>query len=388
MQELADAVRLREGAEGVSRALWAIYREDAHTTHEWSRELGIPVPVLAALRRELEKREILRPGRGLAFTETGLEQMQALFGRATPAAEAMDSPHQNEYALSPELFPLLEEFEYLSAQRPRADVTLDQSHATAETCIRRAALLWRKGLLGKSLLFMGDDDLISLACWLARDAWFEDPERLPPIYALDVDPRYLDFIGELSDREIITQPYDVREELPQNLHGVADVALTDPAYTTNAVIAFAWRCYQATVSQGRLFLSIPPFDAQALGETQTRLTQMGWALRSIYPKFNQYLGASIHAHVSDLNLLEKFMAKSPEKCFEMRYTPFYTGDTKTPGGHYQCTACASLYLVGPGQTYATIQDLKAAGCDECGNDLFTRLPGGADSPQDNHGSPM
>ena len=56
LEELADATRLNEGPEGVRKVLRAIYRSGPVPIRELARDLGIPVPVVAAVRGELETR--------------------------------------------------------------------------------------------------------------------------------------------------------------------------------------------------------------------------------------------------------------------------------------------------------------------------------------------
>src|SRR2546426_257376 len=47
-------------------------------------------------------------------------------------------------------------------QNPRVDVTLDQSHCTPETNLRRVAYMHEHGALdGKDVLVLGDDDSLS-----------------------------------------------------------------------------------------------------------------------------------------------------------------------------------------------------------------------------------
>ena len=51
---------------------------------------------------------------------------------------------------------------------PRVDVTLDQSHCTPETNLRRVAFMHEHGALaGKDALVLGDDDSVSAAVALA-----------------------------------------------------------------------------------------------------------------------------------------------------------------------------------------------------------------------------
>ena len=68
LEEVARATRLREGAEGVAQVLRTIYASDRIKLGDISREVGVPVPVVAAVRRELERVCLLERDKGLALT--------------------------------------------------------------------------------------------------------------------------------------------------------------------------------------------------------------------------------------------------------------------------------------------------------------------------------
>lgn len=326
LSELAESIRLREGANGIAKALWYLFRGNAHSTHDWSRAVHIPVPVLAALRRELEKRSILSEDKRIVLTDEGKTLLQTLFkSKEIPKSDCPVCVGLG-YILPTEAQSLIHKMSDISANRPTVDVTLDQSHATPENSIRKAMLLLEKGLLDQSILFMGDDDLISVACMLVRYRYFDDVKSLGKMVVMDIDERYLHYIEEQSNGLIETSVYDVRNPLPDEYHHQFHTALTDPAYTVNGITAFAFRCHEATDENGTLYLSMPHIDPQANGEIQTNLLQMGWTLRGQYNQFNEYTGASIHAHVSSLYLWEKW---KPNTAFSGIHTErFYTAERK------------------------------------------------------------
>jgi len=208
------------------------------------------------------------------------------------------------------------------------DVTLDQSHATPETAVRKAMLLLEKGWLHRSIIFMGDDDLISVACYLVRQRFIPDHQTPGKLAAADIDTRYLEYIKEQTKASIETTVYDVRKPLPTEWKNRFQLAVTDPAYTVNGINTFASRCHDAVDENGILFLSIPQMDNQSAGLVQQKLLHQGWVLRESYSNFNEYLGASIHAHTSNLYLWEKWKASSQENQLDLSGEPFYTADVK------------------------------------------------------------
>ncbi|MGC9327798.1 MAG: bis-aminopropyl spermidine synthase family protein, partial [Candidatus Hinthialibacter sp.] len=352
--------------------LWAMYGGKIYSTRDWSASVQIPVPVLAALRRELEKRNVLIPGKKLQLSEAGREKLNVLFGRQEQIDAVCPVCLGGGRFLPPEAMPVLEEFREICEARPRVDVTLDQSHATPETGVRKALLLMEKGLLMRPLLFVGDDDLISAACHLVRNRFMANAQEAAGITVLDIDARYLELIQQVSQSQIQVREYDVRHELPEDLHDRFSAVLTDPAYTENGITAFAYRSWRALEEAGSLFLSMPFADGASLHSIQNNLVQMGFAFRDILIGFNRYEGSSIHAGRTNLVIAEKIRS-TPEKSLRLRYTPFYTGEVRPPRVIYACTMCKTPYRVGPEEPFSTIFDLKKAGCRECGNNSFQRL---------------
>lgn len=377
---LANAVQLREGVEGVTKALWILYQDKAFSTRNWSKCLHIPVPVLAALRRELEKENFLEAGNKIVVTEEGRRILRFLFGEQKCPDMLCPSCKGLTRILPAEAYPVLEEFRAIAERRPAVDVTLDQSHATPETAIRKALLLLEKGLLTNSIFFLGDDDAISLACMLVRRHFIGQSTESGKLAVADIDRRYLDFISAESGGSIDTIEYDVRHELPETIRHSFRVALTDPAYTENGITLFAYRCLEAVTDNGSLFLSMPIPSPNILRNIQLNILQQGWSIEEIWPRFNEYHGASIHAHVSSLFICNKEKDVAPENSFALRYTSLYTGDMRTPGGEYECTMCGTICKVGPLEEFKTIQDLKKEGCLECQNHSFNRI--GSNRPEE------
>ncbi|WP_421704637.1 helix-turn-helix domain-containing protein [Aliiroseovarius sp.] len=71
LEEVAANVTLREGAPGVAAFLRAVARQDGAPLKTLARRLGWPVPVAAAVRRELETRGYLTRRGGVWLTALG-----------------------------------------------------------------------------------------------------------------------------------------------------------------------------------------------------------------------------------------------------------------------------------------------------------------------------
>ena len=81
--------------------------------------------------------------------------------------------------------------------RPTVDQRLDQSHATAETAVRRALFLYENDALeGRSVVVLGDDDLTSLAIAVVAEAL---SLGAVDITVVEVDERLVGYIAASAE---------------------------------------------------------------------------------------------------------------------------------------------------------------------------------------------
>ncbi len=374
--EIAEAVQLREGPMGVRSVLWALAWRRPQSTKEWSHTCRLPVPVVAAIRGELVQRGYLEDGRRPRLTPEGTRLLHAMFGGATKLDSCCPVCAGEGLVIPAGLSPVLDRFTAICAERPECDVTLDQSHGTPETGIRRSLLMIGKGLVsGRRVAFLGDDDLVSLALGLVlRTVHGGDTEH--PFLVFDIDARFIDFIRERAaglgiPLEAIR--YDVRDPVPERFIGSCDTVITDPPYTVNGMTLFAFRAAQLIRDEGGdLMLSYADPAPRDLREIERELNRQGWGTVDLRPGFNRYEGSAIHGQQSTLRHLQRTEPLSPENAAGLCYSSMYTGDLRPPGGEYRCTICETSILVGPGEEYNTIADLKRSGCPECGGTTFRR----------------
>ena len=165
LRDVAEATSLREGVAGVEALLRAVHRNESGRLADAAREARLPIPIATAIRRELEKRGILMRQHGLAFTAEGEQWARETLGFGT--AIEIEVPLTPQARLSPELEQVVLAMEVHLAAAPQTDVTLDQAPCTAETSVRRAALLYRSGALeGRRIALLGDDDSVALSIGL------------------------------------------------------------------------------------------------------------------------------------------------------------------------------------------------------------------------------
>ena len=388
---VAEATSLREGPEGVRRALWELHHEQPRSTRDWARGVRIPVPVIAAVRGELESRGLVSPDPHPALTPDGEALLDRLFGERGLPDPVCPMCTGHALLLPPEAIPLLDILEPVLEDRPDVDVALDQSHALPETALLRALLLANWGLLGGEVLFLGDDDLTSVALGVLLTEEAPGLAAMTRVTVLDIDERYLRLIRDAYHDlglEVETAVYDTRDPLPEAYRDRYRTALTDPPYTPDGIHLFSWRCAEALgPSGGDLLLYHAPQDPETQHCVQTGLLEQGWTLDACFRDAAHYEGASVHANRSDLHHLrmrENGRGRAPENVASACYSTLYTGQLRSPGGVYRCAQCGIEITVGPDQPVATIGECKRLGCPHCGGRRFHRY-GQTSNDRERHG---
>jgi predicted methyltransferase len=335
---LAERSRLREGAEGVRAVLRAIRAARPATTHAVARAARLPIPVVAALRREMEQFGLLQRGRGMELTVAGRALAESL-GLGAPWEATCSSCDGRRIVLSRERRALALDLRRRWGTLPPADVTLDQAHSLPESAMRRALYMAESGALdGRAILCLGDDDGISLALGLLLRSRAETPAARPRLTVVDCDRRLLEWIAETAAAlDVIVEcvAHDLREQLPAALCGAFDVFETDPPYTPQGLRLFLSRAIEALRPGMALggfvsFAHRPPAEQQAVVRT---LVAAGFAIDEILPNFNEYEGAGILANRSQLLRVSCAGALTPP--LRGRYAgPLYTADRRqrTKGG--------------------------------------------------------
>ncbi len=371
LEEVAEATALREGVAGVEALLRAVQRNESGRLADAAREARLPIPIATAIRRELEKRGILMRQHGLAFTEEGEEWVRETLGLT--AALSIDVPLTPQAQLPPQLEQVVRAMEAHLAAAPQTDVTLDQAPCTAETSVRRAALLYRSGALeGRRIALLGDDDSVALSIGLFGRllAGRQLPRRL---VVFELDERRVAFLENAAreaDLNVEIIRHDLREPLPDNLLGRFDSFETDPPYTIAGASLFVRRGVEL-LERGRGYgmLSFGHTSPPDRIKLQAALISIGVATTALYPAFNRYAGASILGSTSELHEL---VATGSTVTNEPWQGPLYTAEVNPRVRLYQCTECRQRWELGTGEIPATIEALKEKGCPACGNHDFRR----------------
>ena len=375
LSEVAGAVGLAEGDAGVRRVLIAIRQLAPASTRSVSRQTGLPVPVVAAVNNELRARGVVTRDRPSRLTDNGLALLADLGADLAFDGTCADCAGHG-VAVPPALAGLVDQLAGMMAGSPAVDLTLDQSHCTAETKVRRILLLVRYGLLpGDSLLIVGDDDLMAIAV-AAAGAALGRP-LVKRLAMVDIADDIIDFtqdrLGELDTRaELVRQ--DLRDPLDRRLVGGFDLAMTDPPYTVDGARLFLSRAvdgFRPGPGRGIAFSFGPKSPDDAL-LVQEAVTELGLTVQAMHRSFNEYVGAGIIGGTSHLQYLTTTARTAP--VVDGVYTgPMYTADRRTAQRAYQCLECNTRLPVGRGSDWPTIAHLKAARCPNCGGERFRPL---------------
>ena len=378
LTDIAQATALREGAEGVALVLRAIYQAGNITLRDLSRQAHLPIPVLAAIRRELERAGILARQAGLTLTQHGQDFVKHTLLVQTRHDATCPTCRGQRVIIGEEFSPIVQRLEDYSRQLPGVDVTLDQTPCTSETSLRRALYMYQAGVLeGKNVIFVGDDDTVCVAVALLGKA-LGRPRLCQKLTVVETDTRFIAYIQDIAQAEeveIECIEHDLRNPLPEKLRGCYDTFETDPPYTQDGLNLFVSRAVSALKTglgqQG--FISYGVRDPDASLEVLRSMVTMGLVVQEIIPTFNHYRGASILGGTSQLlHVVTSQQTSSTYSTGAAMWdeSQLYTGQRVPTIRLYRCLQCDTAFSVGQGQAHQTIETLKTVGCPTCGHKRF------------------
>jgi hypothetical protein len=342
LESIAKEIKLHEGYHGVKRVLVDLYREGTSSVRDIAFKTNFAPPIISLLFDKLATDGIIHRDRsGVKFTLQGMKFVEReLSIRSLPIQNCMNCEGK-QIAIDPgnSHSHLISELEQICQQRPSADVQLDQAKCTPETILRRLLLLHKEHAFdGTSILFLGDDDFMSIASQTPAftNDYFVYPNRgketLPfKITVMDVDDRILlkiqEMAQELGRDEVFTVNYDVRNPFPANFINSFDIVFLDPPYTYNGVKLFLSRAINGLKEDlgAKIFLSLGHMRSKDLQKIQEHITHAGFYISAAIPAFNTYEGGNIIGNISQLWVLtlasQKKFIISPNIAFEEN---FYT----------------------------------------------------------------
>jgi predicted methyltransferase len=362
LESISERTHLPEGKEAVRRILREVYRHRRIGTKDLAYVTRLPVPVVAAVRRELEKSGLLSRKGGAILTEEGEDYVTRILGISTVEVLVCASCLGRKISINHPYETILRKVEEYSRLRPRPYTWLDQAFATPQTAVLRALYMLEEGdVEGRNILFLGDDDLTSVATGLLKTA--------KKIAVIDIDDRLLDLIEDVSRREkleIECIHHDLRNSLPTGLGNTYDIVFTDPPYTTQGLKLFVSRGIQALRPRkcASMYLSFAHKPPEDMLDVQIAINEMGLVIKEIIPRFNRYEGAEMFANTTFLARLETTDGTRPSITgrFEGK---MYTGEISPTVRTYKCR-CGKEFEVGTSKSFRTVELLKSNGCPACG----------------------
>jgi N4-bis(aminopropyl)spermidine synthase len=299
--EVAGAVGLEEGEAGVRAVISALARLEPVSIRRISRTAGLPVPIVASVCGELRKRHLVADERPAQLSRIGRELFSA--GRLRLDSSVCAACSGLTFLVPAELAPSVRDVAKLAREAPAPRYELDQCHCTVETKIRRVlALHEADALVGRRILVLGDDDLVSLAI-ASVVRRFGSTATIAGLTVVDVDREIVAFARKRLARApfpVSCVLHDLRDPLPAGLVGRFDTVLTDPPYTPSGARLFLSRAATAVREGGQAFLSFGSKRPAATYAVQREIVRMGFAIESLVPDFNRYVGAGVLGGTSDL----------------------------------------------------------------------------------------
>lgn len=378
IQEVSKNVNIQEGEQAIENILLNIYFEEGISNKELSRNNLLPIPVIVAIKKEFIKYGLLIQSGGARLTEEGIYFIENKLGfrgiRKDLYIKLLKETWEED-----EVFEMKSILSKIFKERPLVDVTIDQSKCTLDTAIKRAILcLQNYSLVGKDILCVGDDDLVSIAIGFLLKKLFNDIECCnTKIYVMDIDNRILTYIEGIAQKEglpIKCVRIDLRKPLPKNFVQQFDCLFTDPPYTLEGMKLFLSRGVEALKKQNCLpiFLSYGHKSPDFEFAMQQCFIDMGLIVSKVMARFNIYEGAGVIGNTGQMIILRT--TSNSKTLMETFYQgPLYTGELKKTVRSYRCRNCGATTRVGVPEKIKTIEQLKLKGCGKCGNEIFSLI---------------
>jgi predicted methyltransferase len=223
----------------------------------------------------------------IVLTEKGMKHLSEM-GIEGFSDSKCDSCDATGYVIGERFKWALETFKKVFSDRPLETAEFDQGVVPPENSIRRAEFVYERGdLERKKILFLGDDDLTSIAMALT-----EMPDE---VHVIEIDKRIVDYINKTSleiGLPVTAHIYNAVNPLPEEFKGKFDTFLTDPVETVKGTRVFISRCLSAlkgNASSGYFGLSHYESSLKKWIDIERDLMSMNLVVTDVLRDFNKYL---------------------------------------------------------------------------------------------------
>ena len=376
IDEVNKNVSIEEGKKAIENILITIYLKGGISTKELARNSLLPIPVVAAIKKEFIKKGLVIQDRGTRLTIKGRHFIEELLGFKEINSDLYMKLLMEPWKEHREIIEIKEELQELFENRPQVDVTIDQSKSSIDTSLKRAILsLKDHNLVGKRILCLGDDDLVSIALGFLLKKLFNNAiHHTTKITVMDIDKRIISYINDIAIKEslpIKCEYVDFRMPLADNFKNQFDCFFTDPPYTLEGMNLFLSRGIEALRDDSGLtiYFSYAHKSPDFQLTMQKCFFSMGLIVSEVMPRFNTYEGASIIGNTGQMIVLKttnitKALIKTPYK------GALYTGELKKTVRSYRCKQCDEIIKVGRSEKINNIETLKSEGCYKCNSQAF------------------
>ncbi|MBU5426837.1 bis-aminopropyl spermidine synthase family protein [Tissierella pigra] len=375
IDEVNKNINIEEGKKAIENILITIYFKEGISTKELARDSLLPVPIVAAIKKEFIKKELVIQDRGTRLTIKGRHFIEEQLGFKKINIDLYMKLLIEPWKEHKEIMEIRDELQELFDNRPQADVTIDQSKSSIDTSLKRAILsLKNHNLVGKKILCLGDDDLVSIALGFLLKKLFNNIHHTTKITVMDIDKRIIDYINDISIREslpIKCEYVDFRTPLADNFRNQFDCFFTDPPYTLEGMNLFLSRGIEALKDHSGLtiYFSYAHKSPDFQLTMQKCFFSMGLIVSEVMARFNTYEGASIIGNTGQMIVLKTTnITKSLIKTYYKGV--LYTGELKETVRSYRCKQCDEIIKVGCSEKFNNIETLKSKGCYKCNSQVF------------------
>ncbi len=189
---------------------------------------------------------------------------------------------------------------------PKPKREYDQFYAESETVLNRVKkFVCEKDIQDRNIVFLGDDDLVSLAAAYTNLA--------KEVLVLEIDKDIIEIINTVSKKKglhVKTYLWDLKKAIPNEYLHKYDTVFTDPPYTEDGFDLFLRRSLEITkdsmLSSHYICYGTSSLSKERSLKIQKIIDFYNLFLREKLSRFNKYInGAETVGNASDLYILEK-----------------------------------------------------------------------------------